>query len=45
MKLFFIEIKNEYLELSDYIVINCDRLLELPSKEKEDKELAKIRTL
>ena len=23
MKLFFIEIKNEYLELSDYIVINC----------------------
>ena len=35
----------KYINDDDYIVINCDRLLELPSKEKEDKELAKIRTL
>ncbi len=33
----------KYLDNDDYIVINCDRLLELPSGEKEDKELAKIR--
>ena len=29
----------------NYIVVNCDRLLELPSKEKEDKELLKIRNV
>ena len=29
----------------DYIVINCDRLFELPSNEKEDKELTNIRKM
>ena len=29
----------------DYIVINCDRLFELPSTEKEDKELTNIRKM
>jgi len=33
----------EYIEDSDTIVINCDRLFELPSTEKEDKELTIIR--
>lgn len=32
-----------YLEDEDTIVINCDRLLELPTDEKEDKELSLIR--
>jgi hypothetical protein len=35
----------EYLDNDEYIVVNCDRLLELPSGEKEDKELDKIRNL
>lgn len=35
----------KYLNSDNYIVINCDRLFELPSNEKEDKELAKIRDL
>lgn len=34
-----------YLEDDDAIVVNCDRLLELPSSEKEDKELQNIREL
>ncbi len=33
----------KYMDDSEYIVINCDRLLELPSGEKEDKELSIIR--
>lgn len=33
----------KYLDNNDYIVINCDRLFELPSTEKEDKELSKIK--
>lgn len=35
----------KYLSSDNYIVINCDRLFELPSNEKEDKELSKIRDL
>ena len=35
----------KYINDDDYIVINCDRLLELPCDEKEDKELAVIREL
>ena len=35
----------KYLNDNDYIVINCDRLLELPTTEKEDKELATIRDI
>ena len=35
----------EYINNDDYIVINCDRLLELPSDEEEDKELINIRKL
>ena len=34
-----------YIDNDNYIVINCDRLFELPSKEKEDKELSKIRNM
>ena len=35
----------KYIDNDNYIVINCDRLFELPSKEKEDKELDKIRKM
>ena len=35
----------DYLNNDNYIVINCDRLLELPSQEEEDKELTTIRIL
>ena len=35
----------EYINDDNYIVINCDRLLELPSGEEEDKELTKVRSL
>ena len=35
----------KYIDDDDYIVINCDRLFELPSTEKEDKELANIRKM
>ena len=35
----------KYIDDDDYIVINCDRLFELPSNEKEDKELANIRKM
>ena len=34
-----------YIDNDNYIVINCDRLFELPSEEKEDKELYKIRNM
>ena len=33
----------QYIDDNNYIIINCDRLLELPSNEKEDQELSKIR--
>lgn len=35
----------KYINNDDYIVINCDRLFELPSAEKEDKNLAIIREM
>ena len=35
----------KYIDDDDYIVINCDRLFELPSTEKEDKELTNIRKM
>ena len=35
----------QYIDDDDYIVINCDRLFELPSNEKEDKELTNIRKM
>lgn len=35
----------KYIDNDNYIVINCDRLFELPSNEKEDKEISKIRDL
>ena len=35
----------KYIDDDDYIVINCDRLFELPSTEKEDKELTNIRNM
>ena len=35
----------KYIDDDDYIVINCDRLFELPCNEKEDKELANIRKM
>lgn len=36
----------QYINNHDYIVINCDRLLELPgSTEEEDEELPKIRKM
>ena len=35
----------KYIEDDNYIVVNCDRLLELPSDEKEDIELSNIRNL
>ena len=35
----------KYIDNDNYIVINCDRLLELPSNEKEDKELSSIRNM
>ena len=34
-----------YLSDDDTIVVNCDRLLELPSGEEEDRELSPIRNL
>lgn len=35
----------KYIDDDDYIVVNCDRLFELPCKEKEDKELSNIRDI
>lgn len=35
----------KYINDDNYIVINCDRLLELPSDEIEDKELKNIRKI
>ena len=35
----------KYMDNNDYIVVNCDRLFELPSTEKEDKELNTIRKM
>lgn len=35
----------KYIKDDNYIVINCDRLLELPSDEIEDQELVKIRSM
>jgi len=35
----------KYLSDDNYIVINCDKLFELPSIENEDKELTKIRDM
>ena len=35
----------KYIDHDDYIVINCDRLFELPCDEKEDKELNNIREI
>ena len=35
----------KYIDDENYIVVNCDRLLELPSNEKEDKELSNIRNM
>lgn len=35
----------KYIQDDNYIVINCDRLLELPSEEIEDKELEPIRNM
>ena len=36
----------KYIDDSDYIVVNCDRLLDLPdSNEKEDIELANIKRM
>lgn len=35
----------KYIDDDNYIVINCDRLFELPSTEKEDKELTNIRKM
>ena len=35
----------KYINDDEYIVVNCDRLFELPSNEKEDKELTNIREL
>ena len=35
----------KYLNDDNYIVINCDRLFDLPSDEKKDKELIKIREM
>ena len=35
----------KYIDNDDYIVINCDRLFELPSDEKEDKNLVIIREM
>ena len=34
----------DYIHDSNYIVVNCDRLLDLPSGEEEDPELSKIRS-
>ena len=36
---------SKYIKDDNYIVINCDRLLELPSDEIEDQELVKIRSM
>ena len=36
---------SKYIYDDNYIVINCDRLFELPSTEKEDKELTNIRRM
>ncbi len=35
----------KYIDNDRYIVINCDRLFELPSFEREDKELNNVRNL
>ena len=35
----------KYIEDDDYIVINCDRLFDLPSFEIEDKELSNIKEM
>jgi len=35
----------KYIDNDRYIVINCDRLFELPSFEKEDKELNNVRNI
>ena len=35
----------DYINDDNYIVVNCDRLLELPSNEDEDKELSLIRDM
>ena len=35
----------KYISDDNYIVVNCDKLLEHPSEEKEDKELPLIRNL
>ena len=35
----------KYIKDENYIVINCDRLLELPSDEEEDQELSAIRDM
>ncbi len=35
----------DYLDSNNYVIINCDRLLELPSNENEDKILPEIRNL
>lgn len=34
-----------YISNDNYIVVNCDRLFELPSDEQEDKELSTIRNM
>lgn len=35
----------KYIDNDNYIVVNCDRLLELPTTEREDKELTNIRNV
>ena len=35
----------KYIDDDDYIVINCDRLFELPCTEKEDKEIKNVRKM
>lgn len=35
----------EYIKNDDYIVVNCDKLFELPSEEVEDKQLTNIRKM
>ena len=38
-------LSSKYIDNDDYIVVNCDRLFELPSNEKEDKELKSIKKI
>ncbi len=38
-------LSSKYVDDDNYIVINCDRLFDLPTTEKEDKELTIIRDL